>query len=219
MKRKLKVPIFLVAIITLAFTPPFQATASTLALSTAGVTMNYSEVILRPIPETGTATFFDFSNSSNSSLVEVKFEILDKTGAVIFTQTTPESFLKFGSKVRLASTLYDSQFRKATEPLKISLLVAYLDAGAGKTTRRVAQVSSLFKFTERPIATPTPTPTVTITLTPSPLPNPTVTVTPSALLSENSNLKSELTRIKQNLTLLTAKLKKICSSKPKPKGC
>jgi hypothetical protein len=217
MKRQLKVLIFLVPVIALAFTPPFQATASTLALSTSGVTMNYSEVILRPIPETGTTTFFDFSNSSSSSLVEVKFEILDKTGAVIFTQTTPESFLKFGSKVRLTSTFYDSQFRKATEPLQVSLLVAYLDAGAGKTTRRVAQVSSPFKFTERPIATPTPT--VTITLTPSPLPNPTVTVTPSALLSENSNLKSELTRVRQDLKSLTAKLKKICSNKPKPKGC
>jgi hypothetical protein len=217
MRKQLKVLIFFVTIITLASVLPFQATAKTLALSTSGVTMDYSDEILRPVPETGTTAYFDFSNSSNSALVEVKFEILDKTGIVIFTQTTPESFLKFGSKVRLTSTFYDSQFRRVTEPLQIRLLVAYLDAGAGKTTRRIAEVNAPFKFIERPIATPKPT--VTITITPSPLPIPTVTVTPSALLSENTKLKSEIAAMKQDLKTLSAKLKKICSNKPKPKGC
>ncbi len=186
-------------------------------LSASGVTMSYSDQILRPIPESGTTANFDFSNSSNSALVEVKFEILDKTGVVIFTQSTPESFLKFASKTRLSPTFYDSQFRQATEPLQIRLLVAYLDAGAGKTTRRVAQAISSFKFTERPLATPTPT--VTITVTPLPVPVPTITVTPSAMLSENTKLKSENAKLRQDLRSLSVKLKKICSNQPKPKGC
>lgn len=217
MTKNSKLLVFLVSMISLAFALPFQAKASTLSLSTSGVTMTYSDVIFRPVPETGTATFFDFTNSSNSALVEVKFEILDKTGAVIFTQSTPESFLKFGSKLRLNSTFYEVQFRSAIEPLQVSLLVTYLDAGAGRTTRRIAQVSAPFRFTERPIATPTPT--VTIIVTPSPLPNPTITVTSNALLSENSNLQSEIARIKKVLNTLNQKIKKICSNKPKPKGC
>lgn len=219
MRLNSKLVFFLAAVMFSTLMLPSKAAGSTLTLSTSNVTMTYSDVIFRPIPETGTTTFLDFTNGSNSALVEVKYEILDKTGVVIFSQIAPEAFLKYGSKARLTSTLYDSQFRKASEPLIISLIVTYLDAGAGRTTRRVAQVSAPFKFTERPISMPTPT--ITITATPSPVPTPTITITatPSSLLFENITLKSEIAKIKGDLGALNSKLKKICSYKPKPKGC
>jgi hypothetical protein len=179
--------------------------------------MSFPDNILRPVPETGTTVSFDFANNSASSVVEIKFEIVDKTGALIYTQNTPESLLKFGSKARVNANFYDVQFKKAPEPLTITLSVAYLDAGAGKTTRRVAQVSSPLKFIERPIAVPTPT--VTVTFTPAPVPTPTVTVTSSALVSENSLLRSELDKVKLQLKSLNLKVTKICKLKPKPKGC
>jgi hypothetical protein len=216
MKQILKISLA-IALTLCALIAPIRATAASLVLATSGVTMSFPDNILRPVPETGTTVSFDFANNSASSVVEIKFEIVDKTGAVIYAQNTPESLLKFGSKARVNSNFYDAQFKKAVEPLTISLFVAYLDAGAGKTTRRIAQVGSPFKFIERPIAVPTPT--VTVTFTPAPMPTPTVTVTSSALVSENSLLRSQLNKLKLELKSLTSKMSKICKAKPKPKGC
>ena len=63
-------------------------------------------------------------------------------------------------------------------------------------------------------ATPAPAPTVTVTATPAPAPTVTVTATPAGqtLISTNKSLNKQI-------TLLKAKLKKICSAKPKPKNC
>jgi len=217
MKPNLKFSLAFIALILCALILPIKATAASLVLTTSGVTMSFPDDILRPVPETGTTVSFDFANNSASSVVEIRFEIVDKTGVVIYTQNTPESLLKFGSKARVNSNFYDAQFKKAIEPLTVTLFVAYVDAGAGKTTRRVAQVSSPLKFIERPIAVPTPT--VTVTFTPAPVPTPTVTVTSSALVSENSQLRAELNKVKLELKSLNSKMSKICKSKPKPKGC
>ena len=219
MKQNLKFSLAAIALILCALIVPIKATAASLVLSTSGVTMSFPDDILRPVPETGTTVSFDFANNSASSVVEIKFEIADKTGALIYTQNTPESLLKFGSKTRVNANFYDAQFKKATEPLTVTVFVAYMDAGAGKTTRRVAQVSTPLKFIERPIAVPTPT--VTLTFTPAPVPTPTVTVTvnSSALVSENSLLRSELNKVKLQLKSLNLKVTKICKLKPKPKGC
>ena len=214
-KQNLKLSLASITLILCALIAPIKATAASMVLTTSGVTMSFTDSILRPVPETGTAVSFDFTNNSSSSLVEVKFEVIDETGALIYTQNTPESFLFFGSKTRVNSNFYDAQFRKAVEPLSISLVVTYLDAGAGRTTRRIAQVSSPINFIERPIAIPTPT----VTFTPAPLPTPTVTVTSSALLSENSALRSEINKLKIEVKSLNSKLSKICAAKPKPKGC
>ena len=62
-------------------------------------------------------------------------------------------------------------------------------------------------------ATPAPAPTVTITATPAPAP--TVYVTNPA----DQTLKDLINSLKAQVTLLNAKLKKICAAKPKPKGC
>ena len=58
-----------------------------------------------------------------------------------------------------------------------------------------------------------PAPTVTITATPAPAP--TVYVTNPA----DQTLKDLINSLKAQVTLLNAKLKKICAAKPKPKGC
>lgn len=70
--------------------------------------------------------------------------------------------------------------------------------------------------------TPTPVPTVTITATP--VPAPTVTVTAQPVQSPTDwaaleSLKAELAITKNDLKTLKSKLMKICSTKPKPKGC
>ena len=74
-----------------------------------------------------------------------------------------------------------------------------------------------------PTPTPTPTPTVTVTATPAP----TVTVTalptpaPTVYVKNPADLalSDSVTRLQKQLSVLNAKLKKICAAKPKPKGC
>ena len=81
-------------------------------------------------------------------------------------------------------------------------------------------------------ATPAPAPTVTVTATPAPAPTVTVTATPApapTVYTVNpadqslADMVKTLTNVVKSQTgqisTLNAKLKKICSAKPKPKGC
>jgi hypothetical protein len=62
-------------------------------------------------------------------------------------------------------------------------------------------------------ATPAPVPTVTVTATPAPAA--TIYVTNPA----DKNLSDLVTILKKQVSTLKAKLKKVCSVKPKPKRC
>jgi hypothetical protein len=74
-------------------------------------------------------------------------------------------------------------------------------------------------------ATPAPAPTVTVTATPAPAPTVTVTATPAPAPTvyvtnpSDKNLSDLVTSLQSQVKLLNAKVKRICSVKPKPKGC
>jgi hypothetical protein len=74
-------------------------------------------------------------------------------------------------------------------------------------------------------AQPAPAPTVTVTAQPAPAPTVTVTAqpapAPTVYLTDPSdrNLSELVKSLKREVTSLKAKLKKICSAKPKPKKC
>jgi hypothetical protein len=74
-------------------------------------------------------------------------------------------------------------------------------------------------------ATPAPAPTVTVTATPAPAPTVTVTATPAPAPTvyvtkpSDKNLADLVTSLKSQVNLLNAKVKRICTIKPKPKGC
>lgn len=74
-------------------------------------------------------------------------------------------------------------------------------------------------------STPAPAPTVTVTATPAPAPTVTVTATPAPAPTiyltnpADQNLSALVTSLQSQVKLLNAKLKKICNTKPKPKGC
>jgi hypothetical protein len=70
--------------------------------------------------------------------------------------------------------------------------------------------------------TPAPTPTPKPTPAPTPTPKPIVTVTPKQepnMSSEVLQLKTQVALLQNQLKTLQAKVTKICSAKPKPKGC
>ena len=72
---------------------------------------------------------------------------------------------------------------------------------------------------------PVPAPTVTVTAKPQPAPTVTVTAKPEPAPTVYVNNPADQTltdlvaSLKSQVTLLNTKLKKICSVKPKPKGC
>jgi hypothetical protein len=83
-------------------------------------------------------------------------------------------------------------------------------------------VSAPFEFVPRAAVLPTPAPTVTVTANPLPAPTVTVTAQPVQAITDwaqMETLKAELAIVKNDLRAVNAKLKKICSAKPKPKGC
>jgi hypothetical protein len=78
-----------------------------------------------------------------------------------------------------------------------------------------------------PAASPTSSPSLTPTPSPKPTPVPTVTVTATPLPAAtvyianpvDESLRNQLTLLRTELSQLEKKLKKVCSAKPKPKGC
>jgi hypothetical protein len=72
---------------------------------------------------------------------------------------------------------------------------------------------------------PAPAPTVTVTAMPAPAPTVTVTATPAPVPTvyvknpADLALSDSIARLQIQVSLLNAKLKKICAAKPKPKGC
>jgi hypothetical protein len=67
-------------------------------------------------------------------------------------------------------------------------------------------------------STPTPTPKPAQTVTPKPISSPTPLME-TARSGELLQLKSQIALLQTQLVTLQSKLKKICSAKPKPKGC
>jgi hypothetical protein len=74
-------------------------------------------------------------------------------------------------------------------------------------------------------AQPAPAPTVTVTAQPAPAPTVTVTAQPAPAPTvyitnpSDQNLSDLVSSLKAQVTLLNAKVKKICAAKPKPRGC
>jgi hypothetical protein len=86
-------------------------------------------------------------------------------------------------------------------------------------------ISKPIVFIPRNSPTVSPTPTASFTPKPTPVPTVTVTATPApgptvyVKNPEDETLLAIVSSQKVQITLLNAKLKKICSAKPKPKGC
>ena len=73
-----------------------------------------------------------------------------------------------------------------------------------------------------PLPTPTPKASAIATLIPTPLVTPTSITEPdalSALMAKYNQLLNQLNSVQRQMKALNTKLNKICSAKPKPKGC
>jgi len=187
------------------------------------VTFNWPDTIYRPLSGGNVSFGMSFQNNCSYDVLQAKYMLLDKFG----TEVTSDSVvgLKRGVTANQNQVWSDFYLARGTEPFTLKFLVEnYSSLGVSNP----APVSVPFKFTERSVAIPTPAPTVTVTAKPTPAPTVTVTVTPAPSpkyggaetdWAAMETLKAELAIVKNDLRAVNAKLKKICTAKPKPKGC
>ncbi len=145
---------------------------------------------------------FEYLNGTGIELLSLAFELNDPYGRNL------TSWSEVGIKPNTSGTwnrqICSSAFTNGLGPYIIKLTVKDFNSNQRQDTKEI------FFLT---IPTATPEPKVTITATPSPAPTVYLTNPADKALS---NLVATLTT---QVNSLNSKLKKICSVKPKPKGC
>jgi hypothetical protein len=208
--------ISLALLLTVAFSS-FSVSAKAIdpSVTISGVTFSWPENIYSPVLMSSVP--FVVTNRSGYRIAQAQYVLTDKFGSRIQGDSAIGLFNNVTTT--LNSTWYAIPANTYSEPYKLTFSVEFLISdGIGNP----APVSRDFKFTERTVAQPTPTPTVTVTAKPTPAPTVTVTAKPVQEITDwalMESLKAEVAIAKNELKAVKAKLKKICSAKPKPKGC
>lgn len=195
---------------TSIFTVSAKAADTSVVLSC--VTFSWPDTIYRPLVSGNVSFGMSFQNNCTYDVLQAKYMLLDKFGTEVASDSVVG--LKRGVIANQNQVWSDYYLARGTEPFTLKFLVEnYSSLGVSNP----APVSVAFKFTERAVATkPVPVPTVTVTATPAPSPKYGGAETDWAAME---TLKAELAIAKNDLRAVNAKLKKICSAKPKPKGC
>jgi hypothetical protein len=186
-----------------------------------------------PCPANGKTLDIQMSivNPYNETINSAEMYFLDKDGSTV--RGAFAYSVKPNSTTPLYITLVElGSFEKCTEITQVKFEVGFgygsKHVGARKYQEiSVAQGGNLVHVAPAVTKpTPTPTPTVTVTATPTPTPTPTVTVTATPSPGVANWVYNQLEANKLSIDILEsenkalkAKLKKICSVKPKPKGC
>jgi hypothetical protein len=176
-------------------------------LTGAEITISWDDSSLFEPPSvaSGNCTSYSFKYTMTTRVlfadIIIKNRFNDKIGSTILSGvTTPGSGEK---SVQLCPG----------KDLSGSKVVLEVVGRTGTSNEILSTPITFLSRTATPEAKPSPTPTKTVTATPSP--TPTVYVTNPA----DANLKGEMLLLRGQIIALNLKLKKICSAKPKPKGC
>jgi len=188
------------------------------SLSVGGVTLTVPSNIYEPSGYDTIKVNFSFANQSGKEILSVGYSVTDAIGKEIAYDS--KIGVPAGTTGLINSNWYGSSFSKATKPLTITLIIKSYGGLGDQITSAPLTLLSQPGSVPAPAVTvtaqPKPAPTVTVTAEPKPAPTVTVTAEPSLDL-ENLNLLLET--LKTQNSNLTKKIKKICSAKPKPKGC
>lgn len=201
----------------------YSAKANTTpTLTKNGITLSFANPVYTILSSTSVST--TYTNNSGFELSSLGYQVTDRFGSVVNFNSPQAYNVANGSSGTIVRTWYAYEFDKAVAPLTITMIAKYSYL-SGKSDEIV---STPFQFAPRVAIAPTPTPTVTVTVTPAP----TVVATrkptdeEAVLLVQLSELKIRLERseatvksLQSVMTKATQKLVKICSAKPKPKGC
>lgn len=195
----------------------YSAKANTTpTLTKNGVTLSFANPVYTIT--SSTSVILNYSNNSGYELSSLGYEVTDRFGTVVAGSTGSAYGVISGTSGIISDTWYGFQFANTSAPYTFTMKANYL-YGSG---RSVDVASTAFAFTPRVATAPTPTPTVTVTAIPQPAPTVTVTAKPTESVTDwaqMESLKAEVAILKNDFKALNAKIKKICSAKPKPKGC
>ena len=180
-------------------------------LSTAGASISWDDSTFYE-PSACTSYTFNYTASNKVLLADIKItnRFNDEIGSTTFfgpnsgrasVQVCTGKDLS-GTKVVL--NVKGSAVYGGTDDI-VSAPITFLSRGGSSTVSPAPTVAVT--------AYPAPAPTVTVTA--SPAPAPTVYITNPS----DKNLADLVTSLKSQVSLLNAKVKRICSVKPKPKGC
>lgn len=145
---------------------------------------------------------FEYTNSTGVELRTLGFELNDPFGRNLANDI--EIGIKPNKSGTWNSQICRSAFTNGVGPYIIKLTVKDYSSTQRQDTKEIYFL---------PLPTATPAPTVTVTAKPEPAP--TVFVTNPA----DQTLSTLVLTLTGQVNALNAKLKKICSTKPKPKGC
>jgi hypothetical protein len=179
-----------------------SANAGQLSVANASITWDDSTFY---VPSSCTSYVFSYTATNKVLLADIKItnQYNDEVGSTIFFG---------GSTGKSGTTSVQVCANKDLSGAKVVLKVSG-SATYGGTDGLVSTPITFKSRSGTPTATSTPAPTVTVTATPAPAP--TVYVTNPA----DQTLRDLNISLKAQVTLLNAKLKKICAVKPKPKNC
>jgi hypothetical protein len=208
-----------------------SAKAADTSVTLSCVTFSWPDTIYRPL--SGSVVFnLSYKNNCTYEVLSAKYTLVDKFGSSLETEGLVG--LKAGVTANQSQSWYESFLSRGTEPFTLRFSVEHFSSFG---ISNPAPVSVPFKFAERTTVLPTPAPTVTVTATPAPAPTVTVTATPAPAPTvtvtatpapaptvyitnpSDKNLTDLVSSLKSQVSLLNAKVKRICSVKPKPKGC
>ena len=198
--KKLRLLLVGLLITTTSFFPVSIANAG--ELSTAGASISWDESTFYE-PSLGCTSYnfsYSGSNKVSSALIQITNKFNDQLGtAYIFGPNTGKISVQVCAGKDLTGT---KVFLKVTG-----------SATYGGTSDIVSTPITFLSRSSSPKASSTPAPAVSVTATPAP--TKTVYITNPA----DKTLTDLVTSLKAQVSLLNAKVKKICSVKPKPKGC
>jgi len=219
------------------------ATTTTFAISTAtagqikesGVTISWDDAALyAPVA----CSQFNFDVIMDETIYGVDLTIKNKFGDIVAdsagVNATGKITLKVCNESDLTGTVLVADVLNQDIVLSIyEKPIIFISRTAIPTATPTPSPTPTVAVTATPVPAPTvtvtakpsPAPTVTVTTTPVPAPTVTMTATPvpAPTVYVNNPADQKLITsekaLKKQISVLTAKIKKICSVKPKPKNC
>jgi hypothetical protein len=155
---------------------------------------------------------FQYKNNTGVELLQLGFVLADPYGRKVSDES--QIGIASGKSGNWNKQMCSSAFKNGLGPYEMKVFVKDFSSTQRELTKNIFFLAIPGSTpSSSPTLNPTPAPTVTVTAKPEPAP--TVYVANPA----DQTLATQVTSLTAQVKVLNAKLKKICSAKPKPKGC
>ena len=205
----MKIKIALIALASLIFPALNASNASADSLNVLGGIVSWPD---KMYVATGCSKYgFEYSNGTGVELLSLGFNLTDPFGGSVAYNS--QIGIKPGITGSWDTQICSFHFTNGNGPYIMKVTVKDFAGTAKSLTKEIMFLTSPNAKPTASPKLPAPTPTVTVTATPEPAP--TVYLTNP----EDDTLRELVKSLQSQVSMLNSKVKKICSAKPKPKGC